>query len=127
MKKKKWKCRELPAQPKIAFHKVGDRVMPTDLPIRRVKYSSDPYDISVTVDGEVVTVTGKPKEVFAPSITGRKQKDSQLELSYTFLPLAGEEYLDEIVDGIQKAKVTTAWLKNNIQDLVKENQTSHGN
>ena len=55
-------------------------------------------------------------------------KGGELELAYTFLPLAGEEDLDEIVDGIKKAKLTTEWLKKNISDLIaEEKQTPHGN
>lgn len=59
---------------------------------------------------------------------GAYAKGGELELAYTFLPLAGEEDLDEIVDGIKKAKLTTEWLKKNIRDLIaEEKQTPHGN
>lgn len=86
------------------------------------------YNVSLTLDDGTITVSGKAKGAYTPSITGRMPKGGELELAYTFLPLAGEEDLDEIVDGIKKAKLTTEWLKKNIRDLIaEEKQTPHGN
>lgn len=86
------------------------------------------YNVSLTLDDGTITVSGKAKGAYTPSITGRMPKGGELELAYTFLPLAGEEDLDEIVDGIKKAKLTTEWLKKNISDLIaEEKQTPHGN
>ena len=102
--------------------------MPTEPPIRRVRYSSPSYNVSLTLDDGTITVSGKAKGAYTPSITGRMPKVGELELAYTFLPLSGEEDLDEIVDGIKKAKLTTEWLKKNIRDLIaEEKQTPHGN
>ena len=124
---KRWKNRR-PSQERITFQKVGDRTMPTEPPIRRVRYSSPSYNVSLTLDDGTITVSGKAKGAYTPSITGRMPKGGALELAYTFLPLAGEEDLDEIVDGIKKAKLTTEWLKKNISDLIaEEKQTPHGN
>lgn len=124
---KRWKNRR-PSQERITFQKVGDRTMPTEPPIRRVRYSSSSYNVSLTLDDGTITVSGKAKGAYTPSITGRMSKGGELELAYTFLPLAGEEDLDEIVDGIKKAKLTTEWLKKNIRDLIaEEKQTPHGN
>lgn len=126
-KNKKWKNRR-PSQERITFQKVGDRTIPTEPPIRRVRYSSGSYNISLTLDDGTVTVSSKAKGAYTPSITGRMPKGGKLELAYTFLPLAGEEDLDEIVDGIKKAKLATEWLKKNISDLIaEEKQTPHGN
>ena len=126
-KNKKWKGRR-PSQERITFQKVGDRTMPTEPPIRRLKYSSPSYNVSLTLDDGTVTVSGKAKGAYTPSITGRMPKGGKLELAYTFLPLAGEEDLDEITDGIKKAKLTTEWLKKNINALItEEKQTPHGN
>lgn len=126
-KNKKWKMRR-PSQERITFQKVGDRTMPTEPPIRRLKYSSPSYNVSLTLDDGTVTVSGKAKGAYTPSITGRMPKGGKLELAYTFLPLAGEEDLDEITDGIKKAKLTTEWLKKNINTLItEEKQTPHGN
>ena len=126
-KNKKWKGRQ-PSQERITFQKVGDRTMPTEPPIRRLKYSSPSYNVSLTLDDGTVTVSGKAKGAYTPSITGRMPKGGKLELAYTFLPLAGEEDLDEITDGIKKAKLVTEWLKKNINDLItEEKQTPHGN
>ena len=94
-KNKKWKGRR-PSQERITFQKVGDRTMPTEPPIRRLKYSSPSYNVSLTLDDGTVTVSGKAKGAYTPSITGRMPKGGKLELAYTFLPLAGEEDLDEI-------------------------------
>lgn len=124
---KRWKNRR-PSQERITFQKVGDRTMPTEPPIRRVRYSSPSYNVSLTLDDGTITVSGKAKGAYTPSITGRMPKGGELELAYTFFPLAGEEDLDEIVDGIKKAKLTTEWLKKNIRDLIaEEKQTPHGN
>lgn len=124
---KRWKNRR-PSQERITFQKVGDRTMPTEPPIRRLKYSSPSYNVSLTLDDGTVTVSGKAKGAYTPSITGRMPKGGKLELAYTFLPLAGEEDLDEITDGIKKAKLTTEWLKKNINALItEEKQTPHGN
>lgn len=124
---KRWKNRR-PSQERITFQKVGDRTMPTEPPIRRVRYSSSSYNVSLTLDDGTITVSGKAKGAYTPSITGRMPKGGELELAYTFLPLAGEEDLDEIVDGIKKAKLTTEWLKKNISDLIaEEKQTPHRN
>lgn len=124
---KRWKNRR-PSQERITFQKVGDRTMPTEPPIRRVRYSSPSYNVSLTLDDGTITVSGKAKGAYTPSITGRMPKGGELELAYTFHPLAGEEDLDEIVDGIKKAKLTTEWLKKNIRDLIaEEKQTPHGN
>lgn len=126
-KNKKWKGRR-PSQERITFQKVGDRTMPTEPPIRRLKYSSPSYNVSLTLDDGTVTVSGKAKGAYTPSITGRMPKGGKLELAYTFLPLAGEEDLDEITDGIKKAKLVTEWLKKNINAIItEEKQTPHGN
>lgn len=126
-KNKKWKSRR-PSQERITFQKVGDRTMPTEPPIRRLKYSSPSYNVSLTLDDGTVTVSGKAKGAYTPSITGRMPKGGKLELAYTFLPLAGEEDLDEITDGIKKAKLVTEWLKKNINAIItEEKQTPHGN
>lgn len=102
--------------------------MPTEPPIRRLKYSSPSYNVSLTLDDGTVTVSGKAKGAYTPSITGRMPKGGKLELAYTFLPLAGEEDLDEITDGIKKAKLVTEWLKKNINAIItEEKQTPHGN
>lgn len=126
-KNKKWKSRR-PSQERITFQKVGDRTMPTEPPIRRLKYSSPSYNVSLTLDDGTVTVSGKAKGAYTPSITGRMPKGGKLELAYTFLPLAGEEDLDEITDGIKKAKLVTEWLKKNINAIItEEKQTPRGN
>lgn len=70
---KRWKNRR-PSQERITFQKVGDRTMPTEPPIRRVRYSSPSYNVSLTLDDGTITVSGKAKGAYTPSITGRMPK-----------------------------------------------------
>lgn len=70
---KRWKNRR-PSQERITFQKVGDRTMPTEPPIRRVRYSSSSYNVSLTLDDGTITVSGKAKGAYTPSITGRMPK-----------------------------------------------------
>lgn len=107
---KRWKNRR-PSQERITFQKVGDRTMPTEPPIRRVRYSSSSYNVSLTLDDGTITVSGKAKGAYTPSITGRMPKGGELELAYTFLPLAGEEDLDEIVEELKKLNLQQSGLR----------------
>lgn len=70
---KRWKNRR-PSQERITFQKVGDRTMPTEPPIRRVRYSSSSYNVSLTLDDGTITVSGKAKAHTPRRLRGVCQK-----------------------------------------------------
>lgn len=127
-RRQKWKKREKTKLPQLTFTKAVDRVMFTDPPLRRLKFVSSVYDISITLDNGEVILSGTSKEYTTPSFTGLRRKNKKnLEISFSYLPLIEKEELREVIDGTMKAEAVTVWLERKIDELLKEEKASRGN